>query len=375
MKTCTRCIYPETVDALTFRADGACSVCDAIEHQDTQIDWTERTKELADIVAQAKARNGRWDVIIPVSFGKDSSFQAWYAVTQLKLRPLLVRANHMGMRPGIERNKMRVLKKLGVECVEFYPNWNVVRETMRESLLRKGDSCWSCHCLIFSYPMHVAIERNIPLVMWGERLDTQQTFLGKDKKESVSEERFNRAVNLGMTADDMFQFLGGRVDRRDLIYHSYPKQSDLDRVGVKSFCLGDYIRWDQTAQIETIKRELGWEGDEVENVPLAWDASKIECQYEGVRQYLKWVKRGYGRVASQASHLVRHHEMTREEAVELSKEYDGQEPASLAWFLQQTGYTREEFYEIALSHTIDPWEPNLGNVPQGRELHDMDRWV
>lgn len=375
MKTCSRCIYPETVDTVTFAADGVCNVCTSIEHKQTGIDWVARRNELDTIVAEAKARGGRWDCIIPVSFGKDSAYQVWFAVTQLKLRPLLVRFNHMGMRPGIERNKMRVLKKLGVECVEFYPNWNVVRETMRESLIRRGDSCWSCHAGIFAFPMHVAIERGIPLIMWGEALNTQQMFFNATDKESVDEVRFNRAANLGMTAEDMYQFLGGRVDKRDLIYHTYPKREDLDQLGAKSICLGDYVYWDQNAQIELIKRELGWEGDVVEGVPEEWDASKIECQYEGVRQFLKYLKRGYGRVASQASHLVRHGHMTRDAALALAAEYDGKEPQSLGWFLQQTGFTREEFYEIAASHAVDPWEGIEGkNIEQGAALPDIDQW-
>ena len=375
MKICSKCVYPETVDTITFNAAGVCGVCESIEHKRGVVDWPARRQELDALVAEAKARNHRWDCIIPVSFGKDSSYQAWFAVTQLKLRPLLVRYNHMGMRPGIERNKMRVLKKLGVECVEFIPSWNLVRETMREALLRRGDSCWACHAGTYSYPMHVAVERNIPLIIWGEALNTQQMYFNATDKESVDEVRFNRAANLGMTAEDMFQFLGGRIDRRDLAYHTYPPKAALDKLGARSICLGDYVYWDQTKQIEIIKRELGWEGDVVEGVPEEWDASKIECQYEGIRQYLKWLKRGYGRVASHASHLVRHGEMTREEAVRLAAEYDGKEPASLSWFLEQTGYTREEFYEIAFTHAVDPWEPPATNLEQGTPLPDMSQWV
>jgi N-acetyl sugar amidotransferase len=376
MKSCTKCVYPETVDTIQFNSAGVCNVCEAIKYKQTSIDWAERREELDEIVEQAKARNGRWDCIIPVSFGKDSSYQVWFAVTQLKLRPLLVRYNHMGMRPGIERNKMRVLKKLGVECIEFYPNWNVVKETMRESLMRKGDSCWACHAGIFSFPMHVAVERDIPLIMWGEALNTQQAFFNAEEKESVDELRFNRAVNLGMTADDMYEFLDGRVDKRDLIYHTYPSKDSLNKLGAKSICLGDYVFWDQDAQIELVKRELGWEGDEVENVPAEWDASKIECQFEGVRQWLKFVKRGYGRVASQASHLIRHGHMDRATGAQLAQTYDGKEPASLGWFLQTVGITRVEFYEIALSHVVDPSEGvDPENVRVGKELHDQKDWV
>lgn len=376
MKSCKKCLYPETVDTVQFNGSGTCNVCESIAHKNVSVDWGARRAELDKIVAEAKARNHRWDCLVPVSFGKDSAYQAWYVVTQLKMRPLLVRYNHMGMRPGIERNKMRVLKALGVECVEFYPNWNVVRETMRESMSRRGDSCWACHTGTYSTPMHIAVERDIPLIIWGESLSTQQMFFNAEDKESVDETRFNRAANLGMSADDMHSYLGGRVDKRDLLYHTYPSRESLDKLGAKSICLGDYVYWDQTKQIELIKRELGWEGDVVEGVPEEWDASKIECQFEAVRQHLKWLKRGYGRVASQASHLIRHGEMTRDEGVALAQAWDGKEPASLTWFLQTTGFTREEFYEIAATHAVDPWEfPDRANLEVGPELPDMKSWA
>ena len=39
---------------------------------------------------------------------------------------------------------------------------------------------------------------------------------------------------------------------------------ELRRLRVKSICLGSYIPWDVKRQVEIIKTELGWKGDEVE---------------------------------------------------------------------------------------------------------------
>jgi hypothetical protein len=68
--------------------------------------------------------------------------------------------------------------------------------------------------------------------------------------------------------------------------------------------------------------------------------------------------------------------MDRTDGALLAALYDGKEPASLGWFLQTIGITREDFYEIALSHVIDPWEgvdPN--RVQVGPVLHDQDQWL
>ena len=92
----------------------------------------------------------------------------------------------------------------------------------------------------------------------------------------MNEQRFNRYVNLGIAAEDMYLRLGGDVDRRDLKPYSYPPLSDLLGLGYRSVCLGSYIPWDQK-QSNIIKEDLGWEGDQVENVPAKYDYEKLSA--------------------------------------------------------------------------------------------------
>jgi N-acetyl sugar amidotransferase len=295
------------------------------------------------------------------------------------LRPLVVRYNHWGNRPQLEKNNARVFKQLGVEVLDFKPNWKVVQATMLEALSRKGDSCWHCHTGVYSFPMHMALKFNTPLIFWGESLKEYQSWLDPTAKENVDEVRFNRAMNLGMTADDMWEFIkdaNPSLDRRDLHWHTYPPKAELDKLNVQSICLGDYVRWDTRNQVALIKDHLGWEGDVVEGIPPEFDYEKIECQFQGVRDWLKYIKRGFGRTNHLANIEIRHGRMDRATGAALAQQYDGKEPASLGWFLKTVGIARSEFYEIALSHVVDPAEeidPN--NVIVGKELHDQFQWV
>jgi len=283
MKFCSKCIYPETQDTLMFDDEGVCSVCRQIEYRDEQIDWTARRAELDRLVGDYGGK-GLYDCIVPFSGGKDSTFQAWYVVKELGLKPLLVRFDHWFYRPLVAENNTRTFKLLGVDCLNFTPNWHVVRELMLESLVRRGDFCWHCHTGVYAYPMQIAIRFETPLIIWGESLAEYQSFYAYSEMEEVDEKRFNRAMNLGMTADDMYEFLGGRVTRRDLYPFSYPDRKDLMRIGCRSICLGNYIKWDTRRQVEIIKRELGWQGQRVEGIPQEYDYEKIECMFQGVRE-------------------------------------------------------------------------------------------
>lgn len=192
--------------------------------------------------------------------------------------------------------------------------------------------------------------------------------------EEVDEKRFNRAMNLGITADDMYEFLGGRVAKRDLYPFVYPPRKELMRIKCRSICLGSYIKWDTRKHVEIIKRELGWKGQEVEGVPPEYDYEKIECFFQGVRDYLKYIKRGMGRTNHLANVDIRNRRMTREEGEKLVREYDGKRPPSLDLFLDYLQLTEEQFLGIAINHEVSPWQFSPNQVEPGKRMPDMDKW-
>lgn len=127
MKYCTRCILPQSAESVTFDERGVCNVCRQAEIKHEEIDWAERRTILDEIVSRYKGL-GQYDCIVPFSGGKDSTFQLWYVVKELGLKPLVVRFNHWGYRPLVQENNTRTFKKLGVDVLEFTANWQVVKK-------------------------------------------------------------------------------------------------------------------------------------------------------------------------------------------------------------------------------------------------------
>ena len=373
MKKCTRCLNPETVDTLTFDEEGVCSVCRQVEFKEEKIDWDDRRKQLDGLIDEY-ANKGLYDCIVPFSGGKDSVFQLWYIRRILKLKPLVVRFNHWGYRPKVEDNNTVVFKKLGVDVVEFQPNFHVVRELMLESFKRRGDFCWHCHTGIYAGVMHMAVRFQVPLLFWGESTAEYHSWYTFEEMEEVDEKRFNRLMNQGITADDMYEFLQGRVEMRDLGMFNYPKRKDLMKLKVRSICLGNYIKWDTKANVELIGKELDWFGHEVEGVPPEFHYEKVECTFQGMRDYSKFVKRGYGRTNHLMSIDIRNGRKTREEALRLEEQYDGKRPASMDWFLEILNMTEDEYYDYLRAHAVHPWEFDKDKVEDGPVPYDFDKW-
>jgi len=374
LKRCTKCITPETHETIMFNDKGICNVCDNIAIKEN-IDWVSKKKDLDQLIEHYRGKYD-YDCLVPFSGGKDSTWALYYLVKHYKIKPLVVRFDHGFLRPNIEENTKRTLRKLGVDFHHFTPNWNVVKKLMLQAFLEKGDFCWHCHTGISSYPMQVAINYNVPLIFWGEPSAEYTAYYSYDQPEEVDEKKFNRCgANLGISADDMLVRFRGDLDPRDVKPYSYPPLKDLRKIGYRSVCLGSYIPWDVKKQSKIIQDELGWKGDEVENVPTQYTYEKIECYMQGVRDYIKFIKRGYTRPTHLASIDIRNNRMEREEALKMIKEYEGKKPKSLQIFLDFVGLTEKEFYDVALSHAVSPWEFDMDSTKEeSKKMKDFDAW-
>ena len=374
-RRCTRCLLLETHDTIVFDEQGVCNICRNAEHRQQRIDWPAREQEFRAILDEYRGKHA-YDCIIPFSGGKDSTFTAWALVERYGLKPLVVCFDHGFMRPTVLANTERTIRRLGVDFLKFRASWKIVRRLMLESLRRKGDFCWHCHTGIFSFPMQMALKFQVPLVVWGQPNTEYNAYFRMDEQELVDEKRFNRYVNLGITAEDMVGMLeGGDVTLRDLEPFRYPPREALRALGYRSICIGTYIPWDVKEQTRIIEKELGWEGDVVEGVPPAYGYEKIECAMQGVRDYLRFTKRGMGRTNHLATIDIRDGRLSREEGLRLMAQHDGKRPASLDVFVRLVGLTQEEFDAIAAEHVVAPHRHDPARVERGPELPDQPRWI
>ncbi len=382
MKYCNKCVTPETAETNIFGKDGTCSVCKQIDNK-SKIDWKSRAKDLDEIILNYKNKF-EYDCIVPFSGGKDSTFQLWYLVKQKKLRPLVVRFDHNFLRKTLQDNTEKTLNKLGVDFINFKPNFEIVKKMMFESLFRRGDFCWHCHVGITAFPINTAIKRNIPLLFYGEPSAEYSSFYTYDEIEELNVEKFNRAVNLGINAEDMLEMLKERYPEEDfkkniIEPYIFPSQREILKNNIRAIYLGNYIPWDVKKQVKIIKSELDWKGEEVEGIPKNYDYEKIECMMQGVRDYIKYLKRGFGRTSHLTSIDIRNKRMEKEEARELVDIYDGKKPKSLELFLEILNLTEDEFYKIVKTHVVSPFKmPDTNTLKRNisnQVPHDYDDWI
>jgi len=381
LRTCRSCLLPETYETIEIsKDDTSCNMCQGSEFKQGKIDWDKR-KLLLDKVIERFRGKYDYDCIVPFSGGKDSTYTLYYLLKEYNIKPLVVRFNHGFYRPTMEKNVERTLKKLGVDFLNFTPNWRIVKKLMWEAFSRKTDFCWHCHTGIYSYPLRIALKYNVPLVLWGEPLAEMSAYYTyeDDEIEWENEEKFNMLRNLGITADDMFGMINNEndpIDKRDLIPYTYPPLEELKGIGYYSVCLGSFIPWDYRKQTKLIMDKLGWQSDEIESAPSSVNKeyAKIECWMQGTRDYIKYLKRGYSRVTQIVNFEIREGRMDPADGIKLIKKFDGKKPHSLEIFLEYMGITEEQFNAIIKKQIIPPYEPDFDNVQMGEQLDDMEDW-
>ena len=376
LKSCTKCMMPETYETFRFDDKGVCNVCNNWDVKLHEINWDERIERFEELVQGFRGKYD-YDCIVPFSGGKDSTFILHQIVKRHNLKPLVVSFDHGFFREKHLKNNERTLKILGADQITFKPNMKLVGKLMFESLVRKGDFCWHCHTGIYAYPMQIAVKFKIPLIIWGESSAEYNGYYEFDpeKYSDMDEEHFNRYINLGITSDDMLSLLNDKnITERDLAPFKYPNLGDLKKIGYRSLKYGNHINWDPIKQTKIIQDELGWEFDVVEGLPPDFWMEKIECRVNGIRDWLKYVKRGFGRTAQSVAREIRLGKMSKEEGKKLVDEYHAKKPRSLEYFLKIMDMTEEEFMNIALKHEISPWNYDEKKVTDGQKLHDQDNW-
>ena len=343
---CTKCVYPSSSAVpLVFDENGVCSGC-RVFSQTGDMNWEQRKEMLKKIVARYKT-DSNYDCIVPVSGGKDSYFQVHYAIKELGLNPLLVTYHGNNFLPVGERNLEKMRHVFDADHIIFRPSEDVLKKIKKKCFYLMGDMNWHNHCGIFTYPVQIAVKMNIPLVIWGEHgyVDLGGMYSMKDFIEMTRKFRDEHACR-GYDWDDMIdQHLG--IKGQDVLWAKYPTDKELEDVGVRGIYLGNFIPWDANEHTKLVIEKYGWETFEGNFDRTYRKFSNLDDMHEnGVHDYLKYIKFGYGRASDHASKDIRRGHMTREQGIEMVKKYDHVKPSDLKRWLEYVGMSEEEFDRV-----------------------------
>jgi N-acetyl sugar amidotransferase len=366
---CARCVYPANArPGIIFDDDGVCSGCRYHESRQ-RIDWGEREQMLAKLLdhykGEARARGQAYDCIIPVSGGKDSHFQVHLIKNVYGLNPLLVTFNHCFNTELGVRNLANLVSEFDCDLVRFTPGLGSVQKISRHMLKTVGDLTWHYHAGIRTLPFRVAVQQDIPLVIWGEHGFAELTgmFTLEDMVEFTKWSRQEHDMR-GVEAHSLISEETG-ITAKDIQPYVYPSDEEIEGVGIRGIYLSNFLYWDAKQQAELVidKYNFGIYSGGRERTFVRY--AKTDDHANDVHDYLKYLKFGYGRATDDASTEVRHGRMTREEAIDLVAQYDHRRPGTLDTYLSFLKVSEQEFMDwVAPMRDRELWN-----------LTDSGEWV
>ena len=348
IKYCSRCVYPSTAATpLTFDDEGVCSGCRTHEEQ-ALVDWKERKRMFEDLCDEYRGK-GEYDCLIPVSGGKDSFYQT-HILKAHGMRPLLVTYNENNETDLGKRNIQRMKESFGVDYINFTPSIEVLKKMNRIGFRKMGDPDMHAHMGINTIPIRLAVLYRIPLIIWGEHgfMNLGGMHSYNDMVEYTA--RFRKEhLNHGYDWQD---FVGeDGLSNSDLSCFLYPSDSIINDVGVRGIFISNYFGWNQTEHRKLMQRLYNFEVAELPfDRTYQADSNLNNMHDNGLHDWMKYIKFGYGRVTDHCSRDIRNGDMSREWAISLVKKYEGNIPGDIYRWLDYTEMNFDEFTEI-----VDRW--------------------
>ncbi len=362
LKYCSRCCMPESSEKMAFDEFGICNACRASE-QKMHIDWTERQKKFEELMDyyKGKAKN-TYNCMVPISGGKDSIFQLHVLKKVYGMNPLAVTFSHNWFTEIGKENLMTCLEKIDVDHIMYTPKRSLINRLAKQSLYAIGDACWHCHMGVDSVPLQVAVKWQIPLMIYGE---PQSEFSGKTTYKDEPKFEYDHYAKKA-ARKSVEEMIGDNIDLNEMTPFRSPSFEELEKLGVMRIFLGDYFFWDHERQTEFMVNEYGWKEDKVDGTYKRYKS--VECKMTGLHDYMKYVKRGFGRGTDFASQDVRAGLITREEGFDLAKKYDAKRPKVLEYYLKITGLKEEEFLKVLKEHR----QGDAQQLPDIKRAGDID---
>lgn len=317
---CRLCTISNMRPRITFDAEGVCSACRFAEHK-ASVDWTVRETELRILCDRQRKGNGEFDVIVPVSGGKDGGYVAHQLKTRYGMTPLCVTWAPLLPTEIGERN-LAAFVASGFDVIQGRPNGITARKLARLAFEHMGDPFLPFIYGQTNFPLQMAVRYQIPLIMYGENGEVEY---GGDMKNA---HRPTREI-----ADHDAHYFSGKppefwtqhgITQAELKPFDGP--SGYDQLFPEIHFMSYYHKWDPQENFYYCAQHTGFSTNPERTDGTYSKYASLDDKLDGLHYYLAYLKFGIGRSTSDSAHEIRDGKITREEGVALVHKFDGEFP-------------------------------------------------
>jgi N-acetyl sugar amidotransferase len=332
--------------------NGICSAC-SYNTDKIGIDWGLREKELFNLLNPYRSKDGSYDVLVPSSGGKDSSFTAHILKYKYKMNPLcLTWAPNIFTRAGWN-NFNNLSRKGGIDSILYTPNGKIHSYLTKLAFENIGHPFQPfIHGQKIIGPK-MAKKFGIKLIMYGENQAEYGNLL-EDNTSPFMEPSF-------FSIDNPLDMLFGGASVKDIIKNTDfefedfipyipPTPKEIKESEIKVSYLGFFEKWDPQECFYYAVDNTGFEPSYERSIGTYSRYTEIDDKIVPFHFYMTYIKFGIGRATYDSAQEVRNKKITRDEAVNLVNKFDGELPEKyLKEFCEYINISIEKFHKIVNS--------------------------
>jgi len=373
MDHCKKCVTPNTRPRIFFNDQGICNACLFAEKK-KRSNWEIKEQELRNLITQTLSQNRdrQYDCVIPVSGGKDSHYQAYYAKNILHLNPLGVTFTPFMPTEVGKKNLRNLIEAVGVDHISITPNPQVYAQLTRIMLEEHGDPFKPFLYGVFSGVARIAAEKKIPLFLYGENGETEYG----GSEDGLYSKLDTKGVHARIQSDRVTFRLPEEWDsygipKNQLTPYLEPPPEQIQKI--RRIFMADYLPWNNNHHLHVALNVIGgFTLADARTCGTYTHGSGIDDYLDEIYLWFTWPKFGYGRATKYAAKDIREGKMTRERAIELLRLYDGEFPWHMFdRMLELLDMTESDFWAVVERHIGDDaniereWrEAGKPNLPQ-----------
>ena len=332
---CKKCILPNSKPNILFNEDGICYPCVNYKKR-KEINWKSRANLFEQLVKKIKNKNKNYDCLVPVSGGKDSTWQTSMAL-KYGLRCLAFTWKPIARTPIGEKN-LKNLINLGVDHIDWTINPKLEKKMMLVSLKKFGSPAIPMHIAIHNISRYLSSKLDIPLVLWGENSD-QEYGSGKlniFNMNTIWRKKYSVTQNAKMS-----DFVFKNIQKKELLSF-FPKYKSFNS---KEVFLGSFFKWDPK-ETANYSKKLGFM-EEIKPRIGSYKFADIDDDFISIHHWIKWYKFGFTREFDNLSIEIRSGRVLRKNAIKLITKNMNLPPISdIKKFCAATGITQKNFFKI-----------------------------
>jgi N-acetyl sugar amidotransferase len=344
---CKNCLNTSTRPRLTFDHEGFCSACQWVEEKKS-LNWDARLKELESILEKYKSKDGGFDCIVPVSGGKDGSYIAHQLKHKYGMNPLTV-TSRPPLTLSLGDQNLEHFVRSGYDHIHVTANEHAMRTLNKVGLIEKGFPYYGWLISIFSIVIRTALQFNIPLVFYAE--DGEVEYGGSKENKHIAWFNLEYMRRAYFEAGYEKVLLTSGLSEKELYWFRLPEESLLAKHEMFLTHWSYFESWDPYRNYLVAKEHCGLEEADSSNSGTFTNFAQNDQALYALHTYIMYLKFGFGRATQDAGIEIRRGAMTRDQAINLVRLYDGHYPEEfIPAYLDYYNMTMQEFDAV-----LDKW--------------------